>query len=87
MSAIFKCIKDTTFKGRLVRPGDTVTVRDSLVESLTGHPCWEQVGGQSEAPAEKPKVRAPKPKAEEPKAEEPTAPAWATPSAQTSALG
>lgn len=43
MGATFKCIKDTTYKVRIIHPGDTVTVRDDVVKSMTGHPCWEPV--------------------------------------------
>lgn len=50
MGMQFKCIDESTWNGRIVRPGETITVRDGQGKALTGHPCWELVGGESEAP-------------------------------------
>ena len=42
MGKTFTCIKDgATWRGRQIRLGETITVRDEVAKSLDGHPCWQ----------------------------------------------
>ncbi len=37
----FKCVKPTTFRGRMVLAGAGVKVNDKVAASFKKHPCWE----------------------------------------------